>query len=140
MKKALYAVMTAVILLTAASCGREQEYVVKGIFYTDSTMTAPMADQTLNFDLNYGRFTGTTKSDSEGKFAFACNTRGWGSGATQEKLSYVEDEMMVCCGKDTLCITSIYSGSFTEESPLKLYPKCHYRYGTYQDTSYHYRW
>lgn len=53
------------------SCGRTyDEYVYRGYLYSDSTLTSPLAGDTLAFYQSYGRYLGQSITDTLGRWAF----------------------------------------------------------------------
>lgn len=131
MKKTTPLILLAALMLFAA-CKEYSEHVVRGTLYTDSTMTTPIAGDTLTFrestDMDRyagSKYLGQAVTDAHGRWAFQY-IRGLDNPYMQQpadaKFQMVEYYLLITCGNDTLSweFAGTYNGSSSDT--LNLWP------------------
>lgn len=120
--------MMSVLLL--AGCDPYYERTMKGMLYTDSTMSSPLAGATLNFyegevvyraDYDeFDNYLGQAVSDAQGRWAFQY-IHGFDNPYQQSnaKMSKIEYGVLITCNGDTL-----YVGTGYNQTAMRLYPGC----------------
>lgn len=129
MKKTfIFAVAAAV--LTLVGCARQyDEETVRGVLYTDSTLTTPITNAELYFWELYfdeyptysteGRYLGYARTSREGKWGFSYITDFDNPYMTERKFSRVYPRLAIeYNGK------LIYVDDHNASSPIRLYPGC----------------
>lgn len=89
MKKCKYVFFLMAAVLGFASCEAPDQYVVRGVFYTDSTFTITIPMDTIRFTF-YGSGAGYTVTDARGRFSFLFYTDGLGNEQPAPKLAVNE--------------------------------------------------
>lgn len=131
MKKTILPAFAAAVLLLAG-CTPYSEQVVRGTLYTDSTMTTPIAGDTLTFRESTdiysdasSTYLGQAVTDAQGRWGFQY-IRGYQNPYMQQpagaKLSMVEYFLLIIRGSDTLYWN--FAGTFGDgrNDTLTLWP------------------
>lgn len=129
----LVAIVGMVTLCAFGGCEVPTDYTVYGIIYTDQTMSVPLVNAKINFEVSPYSTKGYVTSDSEGKFAFFFWDDGNGNG--QEVSSRTKDEevptnpvKLEYNGK-VLFMGKVRRDEYTKEAPLLVYPGCYVEKG-----------
>lgn len=129
MKKTLL-ILIATTILTLVGCARQyQEETVRGVLYSDSTLTTTITDAELNFwELYYddypvykseGKYLGYAKTNREGKWAFSYIKHFDNPYMTERKFKRIYPHFAVeYDGK------LIYVDEYNSASLMELYPGC----------------
>lgn len=101
--KALLGIMACVVLMHSCFPGRDYKTEIIGTFYTDSTLSMPVANDTLVvIDCEMGKV-GISLTDDSGHFAFSYWSNG-GDAHPNAKFQMYWGEFYLCDNGDTLCI------------------------------------
>ena len=110
------------------SCNPYHEHVLKGTLYSDSTLTTPLAGDTLTFhdgeDLyDCDNYLGQAVTDQRGRWAFqyVTNLESPNAARTGAKFSMAEYWLVIVCGDDTLYAGDGWDATRTNKT---FYPGC----------------
>lgn len=110
------------VALSMQSCIDERQVVLRGTLYADSTLTAPVPNDTITFHWADGSRFGSCTTDGEGKFGFSFWTDGadnWDN-TYQSKFQIEYNQFWVVCKSDTLAILEAYPSTYYQHLELYL--------------------